>query len=275
MSSLTTLDKRCLEDVFGMGSGYVLDFTNDTFAEFFRENAGADIYADKFATNGNSKARRLRAFWEIEPDAKVGHVIEQLLAVWQYDNPAPDAAKAAKADACKKIASRLLGRQVAQETTEVEFLRRDFRDVSLAKVELDGSLLPILESRLAEAKRCLQNDAPLAVLFLCGSILEGLLLSVACTNPKHFNQAKNSPKDQSGKVKQFADWRLVELIDVAYEAGYLKLDVRKFSHELRDFRNYIHPYQQMREQFSPDKHTAEMCLQVLKAAIASLSGERT
>jgi len=30
----------------------------------------------------------------------------------------------------------------------------------------------------------------------------------------------------------------------------------------------------MSSQFKPDKHTAEICLQVLKAAIASLSDER-
>ena len=54
----------------------------------------------------------------------------------------------------------------------------------------------------------------------------------------------------------------------------LKLDVKKFSHELRDFRNYIHPYEQLASKFTPDKHTAEICLQVLKAAIADLSGGR-
>jgi len=36
----------------------------------------------------------------------------------------------------------------------------------------------------------------------------------------------------------------------------------------------IHPFQQMSSRFSPDRHTAAICLQVLKAAIASLSGQR-
>ena len=75
-------------------------------------------------------------------------------------------------------------------------------------------------------------------------------------------------------MKRFPDWKLAELIDVACELGYLRLDVKKFSHTLRDFRNYIHPYEQMSSGFSPDKHTAEICLQVLRAAIASLSGAR-
>jgi len=50
----------------------------------------------------------------------------------------------------------------------------------------------------------------------------------------------------------------------------LRLDVKKFSHVMRDFRNYIHPYEQMASKFNPDKHTAEICLQVLRAAIVGL-----
>ena len=47
----------------------------------------------------------------------------------------------------------------------------------------------------------------------------------------------------------------------------MKEDVKKFSHALRDFRNYIHPYQQMSIGFQPDEHTARICFQVLKAAL--------
>lgn len=64
------------------------------------------------------------------------------------------------------------------------------------------------------------------------------------------------------------------ITDVAYEIGMFKPDVKKFSHDVRDFRNYIHPYQQMTERFEPDKHTAVICFQVLKAAIFQLGKYR-
>ena len=64
---------------------------------------------------------------------------------------------------------------------------------------------------------------------------------------------------------------LSNFIDVAYELGLLAEDVKKFSHTLRDFRNYIHPYQQMSSRFNPDKHTAKISWQVLKAALFQLS----
>ena len=47
MSDLTAIEKRKLERALGMGSGYVLDFSNRTFAEFFLDNFGIDIYDDK------------------------------------------------------------------------------------------------------------------------------------------------------------------------------------------------------------------------------------
>jgi hypothetical protein len=64
------------------------------------------------------------------------------------------------------------------------------------------------------------------------------------------------------------------LINVAHDVGLIELDIKKFSHDLRDFRNYIHPRQQALQNFNPDKHTAEISFKVLQATIASLSGQR-
>ncbi|MDP2156426.1 MAG: hypothetical protein Q8K68_01795 [Nitrospirota bacterium] len=257
-----------------MGNGYVMDFSNRTFSEVFRESARVDIYADKYATNGDSKAKRLRAFIELEADALVGKAIADLLDYWRYKTPQPNAKEAALAERARLAIERLLGKSVQPMDSGQEFLRQDFGPLSIQKILTTGQLAPILESRLAEAIRCLKADSPLAVIFHCGSILEGLLLGVASANPKQFNQSPNSPKDKMGNVKQLHEWSLAQFIDVACELGYLKLDVKKFSHGLRDFRNYIHPYEQMSARFYPDKHTADICLQVLKAAIASLSGTR-
>ena len=79
MSSLTAAEKVYLEDVLDMGDGYVLDFYNATFEEFFRGH-GIEIYGDeKYRKNGQSKARRLRAFWELDPDEIVASVLSDLL----------------------------------------------------------------------------------------------------------------------------------------------------------------------------------------------------
>ena len=62
MSDLSTSDKMKLEKIFGMGSGYVLDFSNRTFGEFILENVGIDIFLSKYDYMSGSKANRLGAF---------------------------------------------------------------------------------------------------------------------------------------------------------------------------------------------------------------------
>jgi hypothetical protein len=157
------------------------------------------------------------------------------------------------------------------EIKEEEFLNKEFNEISIEKLQLDGTLTDVLKFRFDEIKKCLSTESALSVIFLCGSSLEGILLGIALKHPKEFNQAKSAPIDKDGKVKMFPDWTLSNLIDVAYELRLLKEDVKKFSHVLRDFRNYIHPYQQVSSRFNPDKHTASICWQVLKAAIYQLS----
>lgn len=201
-------------------------------------------------------------------------VLSKLLECWSYKNGEPSAAENARADACRRIVERLLGTGVPVGDAEEQFLIADFGCVPLENVKISAPLLQVLESRYSEVIRCFKSDAPLAVIILCGSILEGLLLGLALANPQQFNQAQNCPKDEHGKPRPFRDWSLAQFIDVACGLGYLTLDVKKFSHCLRDFRNFIHPHQQVISGFNPDRHTAKICLQVLNAGIACLSGDR-
>lgn len=271
MSSLTYLEKRQFEDLLGMGSGYVIDFSNRTFQEFFEDAVQINIYDPRYARNGSSKANHLRAFWEIEDDFKVGKALSGLLEIWYHNNKGGTDSNLV---ACQRVVNRLLGKQSAKIPTEKEFLEKDFGQISLKNLKIESTILPVLEERLAEATRCVQLKSHLSAIILCGSILEGALLGIVQMSPQIFNQAKSSPKAKEGKVKRFTDWSLREMIDVACECGFLSVDVKKFSHALRDFRNYIHPYEQMASRFSPDHHTSLICLQVLKAAIADLSKER-
>ena len=80
MSSLTEVEKRCFEELFGMRSGYVLDFSDRSFSEFFRSTLQFDI--DGYGPA--SKAKRLRWFWESEADAPVSRILDELLKVWLH-----------------------------------------------------------------------------------------------------------------------------------------------------------------------------------------------
>ena len=157
--------------------------------------------------------------------------------------------------------------QSTNDVKEEDFLKQTF-DISVDSLDLGTEVTKIIKMRLQEVEICIRNSAPLSAVILIGSILEGILLGTASAFPQLFNQAKCVPKDKdNGKVKKFPDWTLNNFIDVAAEIGILKQDVKKFSHVVRDFRNYIHPYQQVASQFTPDNQTALICFQVLKAAI--------
>lgn len=274
MSSLTLVEKARLEELLGMGGGYVLDFSDKAFAAFFRDTAEVDINADKYTINGTSKARRFRAFWELESDHSVGTCLAGLLEYWHFKNPTPSVAGNAQAEACEQIVARLLSTSPTGQGIRDQLSLAGVPACSLVRLAFAEPIKDVLESRRSEAIRCLDSDAPLAAIILSGSVLEGLLFGLATANPQRFNQAASCPKDQSGKPKQFRDWSLAQLIDAACELGYLSLDVKKFSHCLRDFRNYVHPYEQVKSGFEPDVHTAKICLQVLDAAIACLGGNR-
>ena len=65
----------------------------------------------------------------------------------------------------------------------------------------------------------------------------------------------------------FTSWVLSSLIDVAYEVGVLKKDVKDFSEKVRDYRNYIHPNEQVKQGFSPTMGVVKISLQVLDLAM--------
>jgi hypothetical protein len=69
---------RRLDKLLEMREGYVLDFSNRTFSEFFEDEFGFDIYHEKYDLHGGSKAKRLRALIEAEEGPVVASVVQKL-----------------------------------------------------------------------------------------------------------------------------------------------------------------------------------------------------
>lgn len=104
MADLSHLEKKKLERALDMGSGYVLNFSNRTFDEFFTDTVGVDIFSVDYDYGSGSKANRMRAFWDREPNYLVAQVLDALIEGWdEYaasHTPAPG-------DAVLKIIQRL------------------------------------------------------------------------------------------------------------------------------------------------------------------------
>lgn len=275
MSSLTEQERRYVEDILNMDDGYVLDFTDATFRDFFQSH-GINIDAPAFSRNGKSKAKRLRTFWSLSDDATVGKVLDDMLDIYVANHDiagrTPNERVLSRARAA---AARLLGKQPRPVSPTAAFLQQAFPSPHISELPIDAALAPIIDSRYEEALTAFEHGAYLSTVIMCGSILEAVLLGAAQANPADFNRATAAPKNQHGKPKPFHKWTLANFIDVATELELLSPDIDKFSHGLRDFRNYVHPHMQLLTQFTPDEHTAKICLQVLKAALANLTGKRS
>ncbi len=75
------MDMPILDEVFVMGGGLVFNFSNQTFADFFREELQVDIYDPRWEAQGGSKARRLRYYLR-QADRRTA--LDTLNALWDY-----------------------------------------------------------------------------------------------------------------------------------------------------------------------------------------------
>jgi hypothetical protein len=81
MVQIKRSDMRRIDDAFGMGSGYVLNFSDRTMSEWFEDELRINIDDQCYKRRGTSKANRLRTFVEDEP----AHLVARMLrAMWAY-----------------------------------------------------------------------------------------------------------------------------------------------------------------------------------------------
>ena len=220
MANIKESDKRILESLLGMQSGYVLDFSNATFYQFFWNNFKINIDLPKYSSYGDSKAKRLRAFWDIESDQIVGKALIELIEVSKSVNLTLGKQltnnEIELQNKAELIANNLLGikKQTANiEETVDDFLHKDFAEISLEKLKIDSSVIEILDSRIGEIKNSIKSKSALSCVILCGSVLEGILLGIASSRAKDFNQCDISPKNKNTqKVLPLNEWTLANFI---------------------------------------------------------------
>ena len=149
MSTLTPAEKGRLELLFGMRSGYVLGFSNNSFEEFFNFY-NIDIYSEKYDRYSGSKANRLRRFWEIEDDYLVGKSLLELLEMAQETD------EKLHGD-CIDIANRLIaaGPNLASLTETANRLQAD--DIKRQISRMESSINSDPELAIGTAKELIET----------------------------------------------------------------------------------------------------------------------
>ncbi len=82
MAEISFIEKGNIENLLGMKSGYVLDFSDRTFRDFVGEMTGLDIDNEKYQYLSNSKANRLRQFLKIETNDNAGKLLKGFCDYW-------------------------------------------------------------------------------------------------------------------------------------------------------------------------------------------------
>ena len=139
MSSLEPSQKRKLEKLFDMESGYVLDFSDKSMSNFFIDVVDIDPQDSKYAEYGTSKAKRLRAFWDLESDSIVGTLLGELIDYSQererFQNPK-------LAEECRVITESLLSgglNMVPLEVLSKKFDKRHlYKQIERMKSSVDS-----------------------------------------------------------------------------------------------------------------------------------------
>lgn len=137
MADINRIEKMKLEKLFEMEEGYVLDFSNRTLNDFVFETLNIELYSDKYADNGESKANRLRTIWQKESNYNVGKLTVAILDYWkerklmsyhQISQPEQNIF-----EECRRIAERLLQDIVVEEIEVIRDDNQDFTFDRLAK----------------------------------------------------------------------------------------------------------------------------------------------
>ena len=109
MANMDYIERDYFEQLFGMRTGYVLDFTNRTFQEFVYEKIQVDVYS---RYTGLSKAKMLRRIISDDNDIVVGKLLLELMRYMQAKGMVTDE-NSVNFKKCAEIGNRLIGKKVS------------------------------------------------------------------------------------------------------------------------------------------------------------------
>lgn len=146
MTNFKSTEMRFLDSIFGMGRGYVLDFSDRTMDEFFLEELEIDISHEMFSKDGTSKARRVRCLLQNADNLTVARVLE---ALWKYRQSMREETKAEEdvVNAEGRFLSML--ESIKSPGQHAEVLRNPF---AAAAVIDQGQVLDALKQRLYDLR---------------------------------------------------------------------------------------------------------------------------
>lgn len=158
-----------------------------------------------------------------------------------------------------RIIARLEDAQLEQATPET-MPRRDFTFVK------DESLRAVLQSDYREMENDVVVRSWKSVIILCGALIEGMLTDALGDDPDRARETEGA-----SKKADLLEWDLNNLILVAVNLGVVTAGVEKLSHSLREYRNLIHPGNQVRRKLTFDENEASIARSIFSMVYRDLA----
>jgi len=130
----------------------------------------------------------------------------------------------------------------------------------------DANIRMIIERDYDEIQRAYISKCWKSVIILCGGTIEAILTDLLISHDTEAKQAKSAPNKPD-----ISRWDLSELINVAVELKLVTEGVEKLSHSIREYRNLVHPGNEIRKKLHFDAEESKISLEVLNILHRDLS----
>jgi hypothetical protein len=127
-------------------------------------------------------------------------------------------------------------------------------------------LKKIVERDYQEIQRAYISNCWKSVIILSGGIIEAILTDLLVNNIVKTLAAKSAPKE-----KDVNKWEFSKLIDVSVELKYVSDGMQKLSHPIREYRNLVHPSNEIRNKLIFSAEEAKIAVEILHILHRDLS----
>lgn len=122
----------------------------------------------------------------------------------------------------------------------------------------NSDLRAIIERDYEEIQRAFISNCWKSVIILCGGIIEAILTDLLLSNKKIALTAKSAPKEND-----ITRWDFSKLIEVSVELKLVSTAMQKLSHPLREYRNLVHPSNEIRNQLIFNSEEAKIAVELV------------
>lgn len=130
----------------------------------------------------------------------------------------------------------------------------------------DRAIRSIIERDYAEAQRAFIVECWKSVIILCGGMIEAVLTDLLLQNGAAAKGVTGAPRNPD-----ITKWDLADLIKVAVVLKLVSAGVDKLSHSIREYRNLVHPGNEVRNALKFDAEESRIALEVLNIVHRDLS----